>query len=73
MALKVLRPNVKGTGAMNTLAKRLARCDREIAAATAESRRPHTEAEHAVILRWEMDRRIEREKILEEMVMQEAA
>jgi hypothetical protein len=35
---------------MSILLERLARCDREIALAVAESHKPHTEAEHAGIL-----------------------
>lgn len=49
-----------------SLSERLARCDREIAQAIAESQRPHTEAEHAGILLWEMDWRVERQNILQE-------
>jgi hypothetical protein len=58
---------------MNSLLERLARCDREIALAVAESQRPHTQAEHAGILLWEMDWRLERENILEEMTHEKAA
>ena len=52
---------------------RLASCDREIALAIAGSHRPHTEAEHAGILLWLSDWRIERENILEEIAAMEAA
>ena len=38
--------------------ERLARCEREIALAVAESHKPHTEAEHAGILVWELEWRI---------------
>jgi hypothetical protein len=53
--------------------ERLARCDREIALAIAESHQPHTEMEHAGILVWEMDWRMERENILAEMAAREKA
>jgi len=46
---------------VSSLGDRLARCDREIALAIAESHQPHTEMEHAGILVWEMDWRMERE------------
>jgi len=45
---------------------RLARCEREIAAAIDESRNPHTPTEHLGILLWEMDWRSELESILSE-------
>jgi len=53
--------------------ERLARCEREIALAIAESHQPHTEMEHAGILIWELDWRIERENILAELAALEAA
>jgi hypothetical protein len=53
---------------MNGLAERLERCEREIACAIAEGKRPHTPMEHTGILLWEMDWRVERENILCEMV-----
>ncbi len=56
-----------------SLMERLARCDREIALAIAESHQPHTEMEHAGILVWEMDWRMERENILAEMAAREKA
>jgi hypothetical protein len=43
------------------LIERLNRCDREISQAIEESRRPHSEAKHVVILIWEMDWLGERE------------
>ena len=55
------------------LSERLARCDREMALAVAESQRPHTEAEHAGILVWELDWRIERQNVLEELAAREKA
>jgi hypothetical protein len=58
---------------MTSLFERLARCDREIANAIAESHQPHTEAEHAGILIWEMDWRAERETILQEIAGEKAA
>ncbi len=59
---------------MKTILERLARCEREIALAIAESHQPHTEMEHAGILVWEMDGRMERENILAELrAMEEAA
>lgn len=57
---------------MDTIAERLARCEREIAMASAEGRRLHSDAEHAIILQWEMDQRMERKQILAEMMMQAA-
>ena len=53
---------------MNDLAERLERCEREIACAIAESKRPHTPMEHTGILLWEMDWRVERENILREIL-----
>jgi hypothetical protein len=61
-------------GSVKTILERLARCEREIALAIAESHQPHTEMEHAGILVWEMDWRMERENILAELrAMEEAA
>jgi hypothetical protein len=61
-------------GSVKTILERLARCEREIALAIAESHQPHTEMEHAGILVWEMDGRMERENILAELrAMEEAA
>lgn len=57
----------------HTISEQLARCDREIARAIVESRRSHTEEEHACLLRCEMDWRLERKRIVFEMVMQAAA
>jgi hypothetical protein len=54
---------------MLSISERLARCEREIALAIVESNQPHTEMEHAGILLWEMDWRIERETILAEMTV----
>lgn len=59
--------------AMLPVSERVARCDREIAMAIAASHRPHTEAEHAGILLWELDWRIERENILDEIAEEKAA
>lgn len=56
---------------MRTLYKRLNRCDREIKTAAAECGRLHTEAEHAGILTWELDKRWQREAILAEIATQE--
>lgn len=53
---------------MKSLAERLDRCEREIACAIAESKRPHTTMEHTGILLWEMDWRVERENILREIL-----
>ncbi len=47
---------------------RLDYCDREIQRARAEDKRPHTTAEHAGILLWEIDARLTRETILAEIV-----
>jgi hypothetical protein len=58
---------------MNIFLERLARCDREIELALAESHKPHTEAEHAGILVWELDWRIERQNVLEELAALEKA
>jgi hypothetical protein len=61
-------------GSVKTILERLARCEREIALAIAESHQPHTEMEHAGILVWEMDWRMGRENILAELrAMEEAA
>jgi hypothetical protein len=61
-------------GSVKTILERLARCEREIALAIAESHQPHTEMEHAGILVWEIDWRMERENILAELrAMEEAA
>ena len=46
---------------------RLARCEREIAAAIQESAQPHTLAEQLGILMWELDWRVERDSILAAM------
>jgi hypothetical protein len=56
-----------------SLTERLARCDREIENAIAASQQPHTEMEHAGILVWEMDWRMERENIVAEMAALEKA
>jgi len=56
-----------------SLVERLARCEREIALAIAESHQPHTEMEHAGILVWEMDWRMERENLLSESLSAAAA
>jgi hypothetical protein len=50
-----------------SLLERLTRCEHEIALAIAESAKPHTRAEHAGILIWELDWRIERENVLAEI------
>jgi len=52
---------------MKSLAERLDRCEREIACAIAESKRPHTPMEHTGILLWEMDWRVEIENIHREI------
>ena len=49
--------------------KELARCDREIAEAIADSNRPHTEREHVGILMWECDQRSKRHGLLEELAL----
>ena len=57
----------------SSLLERLARCEREIENAITESHQPHTEMEHAGILVWEMDWRMERENIVAEMAALEKA
>lgn len=57
---------------MNTAVQLLARCDREIARAIERRSQPHTEAEHSVILRCEIDWQLERKRILLEMALQTA-
>ncbi len=52
---------------MNGLAERLERCEREIESAIADSKQPHTPMEHVGILLWEMDWRVERDNIFNEM------
>jgi len=70
-------PRTSGVGRsvkVGPLLERLARCEREIENAIAESHLPHTEMEHAGILVWEMDWRMERENILAELgAMEEPA
>ena len=50
-----------------SLPERLARCDREIALAVAESAKPHTREEQNVLHLWEMDWLWERDNVLAEM------
>jgi len=52
---------------MSSLLDRLDRCNHEIEKAAAETKRPHTEAERAGILIWEMDERSQRASILIEI------
>ena len=52
---------------MSDLYHRLNECDHEIQRARAEDKRPHTTAEHAGILLWEIDSRLMRETILAEI------
>lgn len=58
---------------MSDLEQRLQQCNREIARAIEESRKPHTEPEHLGILLLEMDWRAERDCLLAEFAMQKAA
>ena len=58
---------------MKTIPERLAHCDRQIAEAIEQSKRPHTEAEHLGILLWEMDWRAERDCLLAELAAQKEA
>jgi hypothetical protein len=44
---------------VNTFEQRLQHCDQEIARASEESRKSHTETEHVGILLWEVDWRAE--------------
>ena len=50
-----------------SLEARLQRCDREIASALSFSVKRLTPYEHLGVLLWEMDWRVERERILEEL------
>ena len=79
MAMGLQRNQVRRTSGVGrnvnnaSLLERLARCEREIALAITESHQPHTEMEHAGILVWEMDWRMERENIVAEMAALEKA
>jgi hypothetical protein len=79
MAMGLQRKQIRRTSGVGrsvncaSLLERLARCEREIALAVAESHQPHTEMEHAGILVWEMDWRMERENILAELGAKEDA
>jgi hypothetical protein len=57
---------------MNTISERLARCHHETLLAASETLQPHTEAEHACMLLLKVDREIERNNIVGELVMQAA-
>ena len=79
MAMGLQRKQIRRTSGVGrsvncaSLLERLTRCEREIENAISESHQPLTEMEHAGILVWEMDWRMEQENILAELGATEEA
>lgn len=57
----------------NSILAAINRCNQEIAAALAESQKPHSQNEHVCILLWQMDWEREKACLLDQLAMERQA